>query len=65
MCLAIPVKITKISKGQATVAYPGESRQVLLGDQQVKVGDFVLVQMGIVIQKLSPKNAKSRLQGFL
>ncbi|OGD08346.1 hypothetical protein A2397_03075 [Candidatus Amesbacteria bacterium RIFOXYB1_FULL_44_23] len=65
MCLAIPGKITHISKGQATVSYPGQSRPALIGDQKVKVGDYVLVQMGIIIQKLSANQAKSRLQGFL
>jgi hydrogenase expression/formation protein HypC len=57
MCLAIPGKIIKIEKGKATVEYPGQTRLALLGDEKVKVGDYVMVQMGIVIKKLSSKEA--------
>ncbi len=58
MCLAIPGKIKKISGQKATVAYPGETREVLLAGETPKVGDFVLVQMGIVIKILSVSEAK-------
>lgn len=57
MCLAIPGKITKIDGRQATVQYPGEIRQVLTGGESVKVGDWVMVQMGIVIKVLTPEEA--------
>jgi len=58
MCLAIPGKVIKIEGRKATVQYPGQSRFALIGDEKIKVGDFVLVQMGIIIQKLSKKDAK-------
>ena len=57
MCLAIPGKVKKIIGRQLIVQYQNEERTVLTGGEPVKVGDFVLVQMGIVIQILSPKEA--------
>jgi hydrogenase expression/formation protein HypC len=57
MCLAIPGKVIKMEGRKATVQYPGESRFALVGDDPVKIGDYVLVQMGIVIQILSPEEA--------
>jgi hydrogenase expression/formation protein HypC len=64
MCLAIPGKIIIIEGGKAIVQYPGETRQVLLGGEEVSVGNYVLVQMGIIIQKLSPKEAKNSLSAW-
>jgi hydrogenase expression/formation protein HypC len=57
MCLAIPGKIIKIEGRKASIQYPGETRFALLGDEPVKVGDAVLVQMGIVIKILSAAEA--------
>ena len=57
MCIAAPGKIKKIEGQKVYVEYPGEVRPALAGGEPVKVGDFVLVQMGIVIQILSPEEA--------
>jgi len=64
MCLAIPGKITHLNGQQATVKYPHESRQVLVAGIPVKVGDYVLVQMGIIIQVISPADAQSSLAAW-
>ncbi len=53
MCLAIPGKVKKIEGKKAIVEYPDETREVLIGEEGVKVGDYVLVQMGIIIKILS------------
>jgi hydrogenase assembly chaperone HypC/HupF len=58
MCLAIPGKVKKIEGMKITVEYPGETRQILDGGIPVKVGEYVMVQMGVVIKKLTPKEAK-------
>jgi hydrogenase expression/formation protein HypC len=58
MCLAIPGKIKEINGHEVLVEYPGEDRKVLVGDDKVKVGDYVLVQMGIVINTISEDEAK-------
>lgn len=58
MCLAIPGKIKAINGRRITVEYPGEQREVIDGGIPVKVGDFVLIQMGITIKKIPEKQAK-------
>ena len=62
MCLAIPGQVTKIKGHKATVKYPGEERSALVGDEKVKEGDYVLVQMGIVVKILSGKEVKEVLK---
>ena len=61
MCLAFPGKIKSIEGRQATVKYPAESRKVFMSDIKVEVGDFVLVQMGIILRKLSEEEALTSL----
>lgn len=64
MCLAIPGKITKMEGRRATIEYPGESRFALVGDDKVKKGDYVMVQMGIVVKILSKDEAKEALKAW-
>lgn len=65
MCLAIPGKVLQIRGRQVTVGYPGQTRTALLGDDiQVQVGDYVLVQMGVVVKKISAKEAKLSLKAW-
>lgn len=53
MCLAFPGKVIKIDGKKATVKYPLETREVLVGEDGIEIGDMVLVQMGIIIQKIT------------
>lgn len=65
MCLAIPGKIIKTRGRQAEVEYPGQIRQVFLSDEiKVSVGDFVMVQMGVVVKKISAQEAKLSLKAW-
>jgi len=64
MCLAIPGKVVKIEGRKATIAYPGQERPALIAEIEVKVGDFVMVQMGIVVKKLSKAEAKSSMEAW-
>ena len=59
MCIAAPGKITKINGREVEVEYPGlEPRRALLSGNEVKVGDYVMVQMGIVINVLEKEEAE-------
>ena len=58
MCLAIPGKIISVEGQRVTVEYPGQTRQALAGGEPVKIGDFVMVQMGIVIKIIPPEEAE-------
>lgn len=43
--------------------YPGETRRAFLGDDvKAGAGDYVMVQMGVVVKKLSAKEAKLSLK---
>ena len=64
MCLAIPGKVVSVSGHRLTVAYPDQTRPALVGDEEVKPGDYVLIQMGVVVRKLSQKEAKLSLQSW-
>ncbi len=55
MCLAIPGKVKSVNGMKITVEYPHETRQVLSGGIEIKKGDYVLVQMGVVIKKIDSK----------
>ena len=64
MCLAIPGKINKIQGRQAWVKYPTETRPALIGESDLKVGDYVMVQMGIIVKKLNAQEAQSASQAW-
>jgi len=57
MCLAIPGKIKEIKGRKAVVEYPDQEREAFMGDDEVVVGDYVLVQMGVVSRKISKEEA--------
>jgi hydrogenase assembly chaperone HypC/HupF len=59
MCLAIPGKVKKIEGMKLLIQYPGEEREVLDGGVPVEIGDNVLVQMGIVVKKLTAEEAQA------
>jgi hydrogenase maturation factor len=52
MCLAIPGKIVKKNGKKVTVDYGTEKREAAIVDGRYKVGDFVIVQGKIVVDKV-------------
>lgn len=62
MCLAIPGQIVSLDKGLAIVDYRSEKREAIAKGIEVAVGDFVLVQFGMVVEKLDPLEAKTALK---
>lgn len=66
MCLGIPSKIIRINDSMATIDVYGAQRDIsiMLLENQVKVGDYVLVHAGFAIQKLDKKEAKETLKLF-
>jgi len=61
MCLAIPGKIIEINKNIATIDYNKEKRKAMLLEKY-NVGDYVIVQAGVIIQKVSKKEAEDSLK---
>lgn len=64
MCLVIPGRVKKIDGRQAVVAYPGQERRVMVGEEGIKVGDWVMVQMGIIVSRVGEREAKESLAGW-
>ncbi|MBU1130914.1 [FeFe] hydrogenase H-cluster radical SAM maturase HydE [Patescibacteria group bacterium] len=62
MCYAIPGQIVKIKDRLAVVDYFGECRNVLRDFSDVKIGDFVYAQGGIIINKIPEGEAKEILE---
>jgi hydrogenase expression/formation protein HypC len=63
MCLAIPVKITKISGTLAHVNMSGVEREVDIRlIDKAKPGDYVLMHAGFAIEKINKKEAQQTLK---
>jgi len=57
MCLAIPGKIISIKDNTAKIDFGNIKKDVFLGIVKAKSGNYVLVDSGIVVQKISKKDA--------
>ncbi|MEA1956528.1 MAG: HypC/HybG/HupF family hydrogenase formation chaperone [Campylobacterota bacterium] len=69
MCLSIPSKITKIDKekNSAIVDTMGVSREAsldLMQDGSLEVGDFVLIHIGFIMNKIDEVDALSSLEAY-
>ena len=67
MCLAVPMKITKINGFQCTCEARGVEREVslfMLADENLQPGDNVLVHVGYAIQKVSSDDAEASWELF-
>ena len=64
MCLAVPGKVKEVGGKVVTVEYPSEDRKVFSGGVEVKVGDYVLVQMGVIVKKIPKKEAKIAIKAW-
>ena len=66
MCLAIPSKIIEINDSMATIEVYGAQRDIslMLLEDNVYIGDYVLVHAGFAIQKIQEKDAVETLKLF-
>jgi hydrogenase expression/formation protein HypC len=63
MCVGIPSKIVKIEDSMALIEVLGAQREVslLLLDEDVQIGDTVIVHAGFAIRKIQEEEAKVNL----
>ncbi len=62
MCLAIPMKVSKIEGNMGMVSLSGTQRKINIEfTDGIKVGDYVVVHAGFAIQKLDEKQAQKTL----
>jgi len=57
MCVAIPGEVLELSEGKAVVDFSGNRVTAYTGLVDVKVGDYVLVHAGCIIQKMKKQEA--------
>ncbi len=58
MCIAIPMKVVQINGNEVLCEYKGV-RKTVRGDlvSELKVGDYVIIHAGFIIQKVDIKDA--------
>ncbi len=56
MCVAIPGKVIEIREKDAVVDFSGNQVTARTGLVDIKLGDYVLVHAGCVIQKVSSRD---------
>ncbi|KAB1442265.1 HypC/HybG/HupF family hydrogenase formation chaperone [Pseudodesulfovibrio senegalensis] len=66
MCLAVPIEILEIEDDMAT-GRVGEGdatiqTSLMLLDEQVDVGDWIIVHAGFALRKLDPQEARETLK---
>ena len=66
MCLAIPAKIREIEDGVA-ICQVGEGdttvqASIMLLDEEVTLGDYIIIHAGFALRKLDPKEAEETLK---
>ena len=67
MCLAVPMQIIDIDGFNARCSAKGVQREVslfLLQDDDIQVGDHVLIHVGYAIQKISEQEAQTTWELF-
>jgi hydrogenase expression/formation protein HypC len=69
MCLSIPSRVTKIDKenNTATVDTMGVSRETsldLMEEGSVAIGDFVLIHIGFIMNKIDEEDALLSLETY-
>jgi hydrogenase expression/formation protein HypC len=63
MCVGVPMQVISIDGDQAMTEVDGVKREasLMLLDQEVVVGDFVIIHAGFAISKLDQEDARETL----
>ena len=69
MCLSIPSRVTKVDKttNSVTVDTMGVSREAsldLMEEGSVNIGDFVLIHIGFIMNKIDEVDALTSLEAY-
>lgn len=66
MCLGIPMEVRQIDGNVAKAVLSGTTRLIYLDilDEEIQVGDFVIVHAGFAIHKIDEEEAKETLNLF-
>jgi hydrogenase maturation factor len=64
MCLTIPKKVLEIKGDEVVVEDFNKNRQTLKTLVELTIGDFVLSQSGVIVERIDKKYARE-IMGFL
>lgn len=64
MCVAAPGKVIEINGDTAVIDYSGNRVNANKGIIDTKIGDYVLVHAGLIIQVLPEDEAKNMIELF-
>ena len=64
MCLLVPGKVVKIEGDHVTVDYEIEKRKGMMLETTCKLGDYVLIQGGIVVEIVPKDEAERALKSY-
>jgi len=69
MCLSIPSKVIEISEDKTmcrvdTMGVVREANLMMMGEEDIRVGDFVLLHIGFVMNKIDEKEALASIETY-
>jgi len=69
MCLSIPSKVIEISKDKSmckvdTMGVQREANLMMMADDEVEIGDFVLLHIGFVMNKIDEEEALASIDTY-
>ena len=69
MCLSIPSKVVEISEDKImcrvdTMGVQREANLMMIGEDDVKVGDYVLLHIGFVMNKIDEEEALASIETY-
>ncbi len=69
MCLSIPSKVIEISEDKTmcrvdTMGVQREANLMMMGEEDIKIGDFVLLHIGFVMNKIDKEEALASIETY-
>jgi hydrogenase expression/formation protein HypC len=69
MCLSIPSKVVKISEDKTvctvdTMGVQRDASLLMMGEDGVNIGDFVLLHIGFIMEKIDEKEALLSIETY-
>lgn len=69
MCLSIPSKVVKITEDQTmctvdTMGVQRDANLMMMTDDEVKLGDYVLIHIGFVMNKIDNDEALASIESY-
>ena len=69
MCLSIPSKVVEVSEDKMmcrvdTMGVQREANLMMMGEDDIEIGDYVLLHIGFVMNKIDEKEALASIETY-